>query len=165
MSQKFDLAAERLPMPKGLKHAAILRCCKAWYRALEAAAAEDRGVISCRIRANEAYRVAMPPLSSLENIRDFIACVTHGFLLGTVLDTVATRLLYAAQVAVATLKSPSTESKGSKGSKNQASIESVAGNDAPLPGLSLPGPETPVAEGDRPTPHPLSDCETGTRAA
>lgn len=46
-----------------------------------------------------AYSLVMPPLSGAENISDFIACVTHGMLLGAIPGADATRLLYAAQVA------------------------------------------------------------------
>jgi hypothetical protein len=41
----------------------------------------------------------MPPLSGADNIRDFVACVAHGLLLGVLSDSECTRLLYAAQVA------------------------------------------------------------------
>jgi hypothetical protein len=41
----------------------------------------------------------MPPLLGAENIRDFIACVAHGMLIGVIENKDATKLLYAAQVA------------------------------------------------------------------
>jgi hypothetical protein len=41
----------------------------------------------------------MPPLLGAENIREFIACVAHGMLIGAIENKDATRLLYAAQVA------------------------------------------------------------------
>ena len=50
-------------------------------------------------RANKAYCEAMPALSYAGNIRDFIACVGHGMLIGVFQPEEASRLLYAAQVA------------------------------------------------------------------
>jgi hypothetical protein len=46
-----------------------------------------------------AYAIMMPRLSGADNVRDFIACVTHGMLIGAISGADATRLLYAAQVA------------------------------------------------------------------
>jgi len=96
---------ERLPLPPELNDTPISHCCEAWNRRFQTAVAEGRGVVSCSVRANEAYRLAMPPLTSPENIRDFISCVTHGLLFGTIIDAMAKRLLYAAQVASAAYKS------------------------------------------------------------
>ena len=48
----------------------------------------------------------MPPLLGAENIRDFIACVAHGMLIGTIENKDATKLLYAAQVAYLALNRP-----------------------------------------------------------
>jgi hypothetical protein len=49
--------------------------------------------------ARMAYCLAMPKLSGADNLRDFVACVTHGMLIGVIPGPDATRLLYAAQVA------------------------------------------------------------------
>jgi hypothetical protein len=105
---------ERLPIPPELENTAIGCCCRAWSRALEKATAEGWGQISCRLRANEAYRIAMPPLTSPENIRDFVACVTHGQLLSTIIDTVAAQLIHAAQVASRLSKAPTEPSKATQ---------------------------------------------------
>jgi hypothetical protein len=51
-------------------------------------------------KAAEAYRAALPPLTTGDNCRDFIACVAHGILLGAIDDKNAGKLLYAAQVAI-----------------------------------------------------------------
>ena len=51
-----------------------------------------------------AYREAMPLLSSFEGIRDFIACTAHGILMGAIPQEQSGRVLYAAQVALATLQ-------------------------------------------------------------
>jgi hypothetical protein len=51
-----------------------------------------------------AYREAMPLLSSFEGIRDFIACTAYGILMGAIPQEQSGRVLYAAQVALATLQ-------------------------------------------------------------
>ena len=81
------------------KHAAIQQCCNAWNVRYQAERATGRGIVSCACRANEAYRTAMPPLTTAENIGDFVACVTYGTMIGTICHLAATQLLYAAQVA------------------------------------------------------------------
>ena len=43
----------------------------------------------------------MPDLAGHENIRDFIACVTQGMVIGAI-DSI--KLLYAAQVAIGALR-------------------------------------------------------------
>ena len=50
-----------------------------------------------------AYRLAMPPLSGYQNICDFIACAGYGMLLGAIKESNGAKLLYAAQVALATV--------------------------------------------------------------
>ena len=47
----------------------------------------------------------MPPLSTRDCCRDFIACVAQGILLGAVSEKDGGKLLYAAQVALAAAKS------------------------------------------------------------
>ncbi len=50
------------------------------------------------------FRLTMPPLVGYRNIRDFIACTAQGVLLGAIDPKDSTKLLYAAQVATATLR-------------------------------------------------------------
>jgi hypothetical protein len=87
--------------------AAIKRCCAAWQRAYdEAIEGTDRGGNATVIAAHEAgpaYCKAMPPLAGAESIRDFIACVAHGILIDAIPQRRANQLLYAAQVALASL--------------------------------------------------------------
>ncbi|HVC46928.1 MAG TPA: hypothetical protein VND90_06745 [Terracidiphilus sp.] len=52
-------------------------------------------------KAGIAFRSALPPLDGHHNIRNFIACVAHGILLGAIEDRQSSKLLYAAQVALA----------------------------------------------------------------
>jgi hypothetical protein len=45
----------------------------------------------------------MPPLIGYNNICDFIACTTQGIILCVFREAEASRLLYAAQIALSTL--------------------------------------------------------------
>lgn len=94
------------PNPKQAR-AAIKRCCAAWQRAydasLEDTLRDDFDKITAAHEADSAYCKAMPPLAGCENIRDFIACTAHGILIDAIPQKSANQLLYAAQVALATL--------------------------------------------------------------
>jgi len=50
-------------------------------------------------KAGEAYRAALPPLSGDGNIRDFIACVAQGMVIGVFAPSEVSKLFYGAQVA------------------------------------------------------------------
>jgi hypothetical protein len=82
-----------------LANPAVARCCDALERVRAKSEAGIRGTIYPHSDCAAAYRRAMPSLSGLENIRDFIACAAHGMLIGAICATDAARLLYAAQVA------------------------------------------------------------------
>jgi hypothetical protein len=87
---------------------AVRRCCNAWQRAFDAYMAEHKSRSSAHIfatgPASVAYCNAMPMLSGSDGIRDFIACVAHGVLIGAIPEKRAGHLLYAAQVALASLQ-------------------------------------------------------------
>jgi hypothetical protein len=83
---------------------ALARCMNAWTLTYEKEKAKRKGDFDASLTAEKAYRDAMPPLSGYENIRDFIACVAHAMLIGAILDDKGTKLLYAAQVALSTLR-------------------------------------------------------------
>lgn len=83
-----------------LANPAIARCAKAWEDAYREQMEEDDSEYDATIKAGEAYRAALPPLTNRDNCRDFIACVAHGMLLGAIPETSAGKLLYAAQVAL-----------------------------------------------------------------
>jgi hypothetical protein len=53
-----------------------------------------------RRKGNEAFRDALPQLSSRQNILDFIACVVDGVLIEAILETTSSKLVYAAQIAL-----------------------------------------------------------------
>ena len=87
---------------------ALRRCCAAWQRAYDAELATvkrpDRGDMTvAAIHAGEFYRNAMPLLAGYEGIRDFIACLAHGILIGAIPAEISGRLIYAAQIALNSL--------------------------------------------------------------
>ena len=67
----------------------------------------------------EAYRNAMPLLVDYEGIRAFLACLSHGILIGAIPIEMSGQLAYAAQVALGTLRGMS-KSSASKPSKKPA---------------------------------------------
>jgi hypothetical protein len=80
---------------------AITRCVEAYNRAYKTERASRRDEIAAIRSARKAFRAALPPLGGLENIRDFIACIAQAILLDVIDTADASRLLYAAQVAIA----------------------------------------------------------------
>ena len=102
-----DPTLEPLPASSASK-AAIRRCRAAWKRAYDICLEEGGDNLMNRsTAANKAapvYRAAKPALDSLDNVRDFIACTAHGILMGAIPQEQSGHLLYAAQVALATLQ-------------------------------------------------------------
>jgi hypothetical protein len=88
------------PSPALANHA-IARCARAFQDAYREELAIGGFKIGATDKAAEAYRALLPPLTSRDNCRDFIACVAHGMLLGAIGEKNAGKLLYAAQVALA----------------------------------------------------------------
>ncbi len=80
---------------------AVAHCCKAWKRTFRETFAAEESEPRAASEAAEAYRAAMPPLSTRNSCRDFIACVAQGMLLGAIPEKEGGKLLYAAQVALA----------------------------------------------------------------
>lgn len=87
-----------------VRNAAVQRCLAARDRSLQESLARKDDNDDANELASDAYRAAMPDLTGYENIRDFIACVTHGMITGAVHPIEAPRLLYAAQVAISALR-------------------------------------------------------------
>jgi hypothetical protein len=85
------------------KHPAVAHCTEIWQKIHNATLKKTREVHTAERCAGTAYRLAMPPLAGYENICDFIACTTYGILLGAISEEDSSRLLYAAQVALATI--------------------------------------------------------------
>ena len=101
---------EAVPLPEidlnsKQARAAIKRCCAAWQRSFDAyiEASRSKDTIYAAHQAGPAYCKAMPPLAGYENIRDFLACAAHGILIEAISEKRANQLLYAAQVALASL--------------------------------------------------------------
>ena len=78
---------------------AVDRCCEAWDNAYAAEYPKNASEWDAEKAATKAFILAMCTPSSEDTIRDFIACVTQGILLGVFKEKQATQLLYAAQVA------------------------------------------------------------------
>ena len=91
---------EEEPTP-ALKNHAIARCVRAYQDVYRAEFAKQGFTSDATDKAGEAYRALLPPLTSRDNCRDFIACVAHGMLLGAIPEANGGKLLYAAQVALA----------------------------------------------------------------
>jgi len=88
-----------------LKNRAVARCCHAWESAFQAELKKRGNEYEARSEAKTAYRKAMPPLSGHQGISDFIACVTYGMLIEAIPNEDASKLLYAAQVALSSTRS------------------------------------------------------------
>jgi hypothetical protein len=86
------------------RNPAVERCCAARDRSLLESRAGKRDTYDTKSHAAQAYMAAMPDLADYENIRDFIACISHGMVIGVVHPIEAPRFLYAAQVAIGALR-------------------------------------------------------------
>lgn len=109
----FIPAVETIVNGSAMENVAVIRCCGAAHRAFLAAVAEGKPNCAAESEGTEAYRRAMPPLDSDENIRNFISCVAHAMLIRIIDPAEAPRLLYAAQCAVAAVRKPSTRAVSS----------------------------------------------------
>ena len=83
-----------------LQNPAVARCCQAWQNAYQEYALHDESQIGAREWACKAYRNAMPVLSGQQDVNDYIACISHGLLIGAIKEGRASKLLYAVQVAL-----------------------------------------------------------------
>jgi hypothetical protein len=106
-------AAASEPNP-ALANPAVAHCMSVWERTYKALIAQGNSRAVSDYDASKAYREAMPPLSGYENIRDFIACTAHAMLIGAIEGDQGTKLLYAAQVALCTVRSQPTPPKPAK---------------------------------------------------
>jgi hypothetical protein len=97
--EPFEIETVEKPSP-ALENPAIARCAEAWKDAYRTQFEEEAHAADAMRKAGEAYRAALPPLTTRDNCRDFIACVAHGILLGAIDDKSSGKLLYAAQVAL-----------------------------------------------------------------
>jgi hypothetical protein len=86
-----------------LNNGAVALCACAREKVYQAVLAKTKHEYYAERDAAKAYRQAMPPLSGYECICDYIACVSYGVLIGAIMERTASKLLYAAQVALATV--------------------------------------------------------------
>jgi hypothetical protein len=77
----------------------LVECIDDYMRAYKRAKRQGKDDESALESADKAYCLAIPLLTSNENVRDFVACVAHGMLRGSISGSAGARLLYAAQVA------------------------------------------------------------------
>ena len=94
------------PQVAKTSRAAIKRCVAARQRVyeayLEGTERNSGNKAYASYLAGPAYCGAMP-LTDYENIRNFIACAAHGILIGAIPEKRANQVLYAAQIALASL--------------------------------------------------------------
>ncbi len=85
---------------------AVSRCLKAYYDKAEIENPHDTGVDAAALdRIRLAYRHTMPYLlPDRDSIDAFIACVTHGLVIHVFEPAEASKLLYAAQVTLGSLR-------------------------------------------------------------
>jgi len=89
--------------------AALRRCCSAWQRAFDAFMDKCNGDnpidnIFAAKDASVAYCNAMPMLAGQDGVRDFLACVAHGILIGAIPKEKSGHLLAAARVTLAAIQ-------------------------------------------------------------
>jgi hypothetical protein len=104
------------PEPKPTR-SALRRCSAAWKRSfdafMESAPPSGFNKLYASQEAAEVYCRAMPPLYGHDGIRDFIACTAQGILIGAITPQQSGPLLYAAQVALASLgREPKSQKSG-----------------------------------------------------
>lgn len=128
-------SGDNLVLDPVYRSAAVSRCCEAWNIVYRDERAKGTPGVSCYLRANEAYRYAMPLLTTTKNIRDYIACCAHGMMARTIDMIVAPQLIAAARVACRAHQCEIAVKKG--GSKRAPKIAKTrsqrgsASNDAP----------------------------------
>ena len=127
---------------------AVFRCCKAWRYAYDEAMdnPEDEEIgpdqEDAEAAADRAYADAMPPLFGVRNIRNYIACVAHGSVIGVIAPEEASRLLYAAQIAFSTCRIRPPREKSQKTTKSPETTPSGAISE---PKNAIPEPFTAPA--------------------
>ncbi len=96
---------------------AVELCCEMYLHMKEEKIKEGKSVEEAFEAGKLAYCSSVPKLCGADNVRDFIACVAHGMLMGVFSHSDGTKLLYAAQVAFGALPSPKRREKCRKKSQ------------------------------------------------
>jgi hypothetical protein len=103
--QRVDLEAAAPPRDRTSRTTKALELCKAeWSRAYEVGIEKGQPAAKALRMAQVAYKLAMPKMESLPSIRAYIAAIAQGIQLEVFGGRDGSQLLYAAQVALATLK-------------------------------------------------------------
>lgn len=83
---------------------AMERCRKAFIEQFRKCEAVGKSGVECMNEARMIYRLKMPAMDSLPEIRSYIACVAQGIQFQIFNGTEAGQLIYAAQVALSSAK-------------------------------------------------------------
>ena len=98
-------AAAALPRDRTTRTEKALDHCKTeWSRAYDLAQIKGLNAARSMRMASVAYKLAMPKMDSLPSIRAAISCIAQGINLEVYDGRDGSQLLYAAQVALSTLK-------------------------------------------------------------
>ncbi len=119
IESRLDKELEKVPIAAH-ENPVVARCGRAWLLYYCQAIFRGECDAVARYKARRAYQLAMPPLTGSRNVRNFIACATHGMLLGALDGNEATKLLYAAQVAHTARRSNSKTKKDRSGTSSPA---------------------------------------------
>jgi len=87
-----------------LANPAVARCCAAWKRTYDAEVRSGTHHVVAEYEASKVFRYNLPPLTGYQEIADYVTCVTYGMAMAAIVTKEGTRLLYAAQVALAALR-------------------------------------------------------------
>lgn len=104
IQRAIPASGNNLMLNPAFRNRAVERCCEAWRIVFKDERAKGTPGVACYLRANEAYRYAMPPLTTAKNIRDYIACCAHGMMARTIDMIVAPHLIASARVACRALQ-------------------------------------------------------------
>jgi hypothetical protein len=118
------------PRP-ALKNPALARCCKAWKRAYRAKYLKTKSEWQASDNAAAEFRAALPPLTTLNDCRDFVACVTFGILIKAIAEKDGGKLLYAAQIALSSFRNEQMVPKAPASSPVQPKSSRVRPEKAP----------------------------------
>ena len=102
--KELDAVLSNLPVTAE-DNSAVARCCRTFTLMYCQTRLKGKSAAEATERARRAYRLSMPAIDGEENVRDFIACATFGFLSKLFEPDEVTKLLYAAQVASQALHS------------------------------------------------------------
>ena len=84
---------------KPTSNEAVQFCLDIWRDAYDKSRAAGKTEYFASRDAHDAYREAMPDLTSFSEIQDFIACIGRGILIKAIDDSEASKLLVAARIA------------------------------------------------------------------